>query len=276
MVDGKICNALTHTKSTQKCYICGATSKDFNSIDNLLKRDISVANLEFGLSILHAWIRFFECLLHIAYKIPIKKWQARGKEKELVAQNKSRIQKLFRERMGLIVDKPKPGFGNTNDGNTARRFFENFDISAEVTGVDIQLIKKFHNILIAISSGFDINIEKFRLYTLDTAHFFIYKYPWFLMPPTVHKILIHGPEVISAALLPIGQLSEEAQEAKNKDFKRYWEGYSRKCSREKCNEDILNHLLLSSDPLITSFRKLPTKKIKYFPKEVLDLLNPPS
>ncbi|KAK9708261.1 hypothetical protein QE152_g27296 [Popillia japonica] len=32
MVDGKVCNAATSTKSTMKCYICGATSKDFNNL----------------------------------------------------------------------------------------------------------------------------------------------------------------------------------------------------------------------------------------------------
>lgn len=29
----------------------------------------------FGLSTLHAWIRFFECLLHIAYRLEFKQWQ---------------------------------------------------------------------------------------------------------------------------------------------------------------------------------------------------------
>ena len=39
------------------------------------------------------------------------------------------------------------------------------------------------------------------------------------MPPTVHKILIYSSAVIKNAILPIGQLSEEAQEACNKDYK---------------------------------------------------------
>lgn len=38
--------------------------------------------------------------------------------------------------MGLIVDKPKPGFGSTNDGNTARTFFKNSAVSSEITGID--------------------------------------------------------------------------------------------------------------------------------------------
>ena len=43
--------------------------------------------------------------------------------------------------MGLIVDQPKPGFGNTNDGNTARRFFQNAEKSAEITKIDVNLKK---------------------------------------------------------------------------------------------------------------------------------------
>jgi len=31
------------------------------------------------------------------------------------------------------------------------------------------------------------------------------------MTPTMHTILIHGPKIVSEALLPIGMLSEEAQ-----------------------------------------------------------------
>lgn len=95
------------------------------------------------------------------------------------------------------------------------------------------------------------------------------------MPPTMHKYLIHGPQIISAALLPIGQLSEEAQEARNKDFKKYREHNSRKCSREKTNQDSFNFFLISSDPLITSKRKLKKRKLEHLPKEALAMLQAP-
>lgn len=276
MVDGKICNALTDTASTQRCYICGASSKEFNSIDKMLTRPHKPSTLEFGLSVLHCWIRLFECLLHVGYKLPIKKWQARNQDKEIVAKHKANIQKEFKNRMGLIVDQPKPGFGNSNDGNTARRFFRNADLASEITGVDKKIIERMHVILVTISSGYDINIDNLRKFSLDTAKYFVKLYPWYYMPPTVHKLLIHGPDVISNALLPIGQLSEEAQEARNKDFKKYRENYSRKCSREKCNEDIFNLMLVTSDPVITSYRKLPKKQLNRFPKEVYDLIIPPN
>lgn len=94
------------------------------------------------------------------------------------------------------------------------------------------------------------------------------------MSPTVYKILLHGPTIIAHALLPIGQLSEEAAEARNKHFRVYKERFSRKCSREACNMDIINRLLLSSDPLLTNVRPVPRKKSKPFLKETLDMLLP--
>ena len=70
-------------------------------------------------------------------------------------------------------------FGSTNDGNTARRFFENADISASITGFDKNLIKRFHIILQAISSGYDINLIRFQDFALQTARDFVQLYPWY-------------------------------------------------------------------------------------------------
>lgn len=182
MVDGKICIAVTHTTYTQKCYICGTTSTEFNCIDKLLVRKMSTERLHFGISILQGYINCFEYLLRVAYKQFFEKWEARGSDKEKMAETKRRIQTQFKEKLGFIVDKPKPGFGNTNDGNTARRFFQNAEVSAEITNLDLELIKRIHNILIVISSGHEIDVEK-----LKTAKLFVEKYPWFYMSPTLHK-----------------------------------------------------------------------------------------
>lgn len=67
MVDAKVCNAATNTTSTMKCYICGLTSKNFNNLN--IKKDVNVEALDFGLSILHARIRFSNqfCISHISY-----------------------------------------------------------------------------------------------------------------------------------------------------------------------------------------------------------------
>lgn len=273
MVDAKICNAATNTASTMRCYICGQTSKDFNNLSQ--RKDINPETLRFGLSILHARIRFFESLLHLSYKLTIKKWQARSEiEKKITKERKEEIQKAFRDEMGLLVDIPKAGFGNTNDGNTSRRFFADPDTASRITGIDKNLIQRFKVILETMSSGYTIDVEKFGVYTYDTAKLYVHLYGWHPMSPTVHKILIHGAVVISHCILPIGQLSEEAAEARNKHFKRYRLNFSRKFSRVTCNRDILNRLLLTSDPLLSSSRPQPRKKSKPFSSETISLLLP--
>ncbi|XP_029164495.1 uncharacterized protein LOC114935764 [Nylanderia fulva] len=273
MIDNKVCNAVSETKSTLRCYLCNATSKDFNDIRKMLQRKVETSNLRFGISTLHAWIRLFECCLHLSYKLTIKKWRVNSdEEREIVETRKSIIQRGFQTQLGLIVDRPKPGCGSTNDGNMARRFFENSTTSATITGVSGSLINRFHVILQVISSGFEIDNELFRAYFLETANEFVKLYPWYYMPTSIYKLLIHGPEIIEHFLLPIGQLSKEAQEARNKDIKRFREDFTRKCSREKTMEDVFNRLIITSDPYISSIRKQPRKFFKLLLPQALELL----
>ena len=82
------------------------------------------------------------------------------------------------------------------------------------------------------------------------------------MPQSLHKILIHGWQVVDEMVLPIGMMSEEALEARNKDFKKFREFFSTKCSRLKTNEDLLRRYMCSSDPVISALRspKHPNKE----------------
>ena len=104
------------------------------------------------MSNLHCWIKCFEFILHLGYKMENQKFQARTeKEKLSVNLRKNLIKSKFREKLSLIVDQPKVGFGNSNDGNTSRRAFENSEIFSEITGVDIEVIKRMHIVLVTIS-----------------------------------------------------------------------------------------------------------------------------
>jgi hypothetical protein len=83
---------------------------------------------------------------------------------------------------------------------------------------------------------------------------------------------IHDATVTQNALLPIGQISEEAAEARNKYFRLYQQNFSRKFSRVPCNLDVLIRLLLSLDPVINGMRPVPRKKTQRFLKETVDML----
>ena len=63
----------------------------------------------------------------------------------------------------------------------------------------------------------------------------------------MHEILVQVTRIIDSFVVPICQLSEEAQEARIKDFKRCRENNSRKTSPVYMNEDILHLLLFSAD-----------------------------
>jgi len=72
------------------------------------------------------------------------------------------------------------------------------------------------------------------------------------MPVSVHKLLVHGPEVVTQLLYPVGIFSEEAQESRNKDSKSIRLHHTRKANRVLTNTDHFKHLLVTSDPLLST------------------------
>lgn len=68
MIDGKVIKTLTGS-SSQACFICKCNPTNMNNLDQMHKFQINEDNLKYGLSTLHAWIKFLECTLHIAYKL---------------------------------------------------------------------------------------------------------------------------------------------------------------------------------------------------------------
>lgn len=192
MIDNKMCNAATGTSSSMRCYIFNAKPPETNNLELVKHTSCNINSYSFGTSTLHAWIRTFEFLLHVAYNIPFKKWAANTPElKQLQRVRKEKIQKLFREKMSLLVDFAKQGWGSSKDGNTSRRFFANVELSAEIT----------------------------KIYIVENA------------------------------LFPIGQLSEEAQESRHKNLKKYRTQSSRKMSTIVTNEDVFNKLLCNIRPI---------------------------
>ena len=130
MIDGKVCNTITSTSFAQRFFFGQATSKQFNNIDAIfLQREVNENNLCFGLSTLHARIRFFECCLHLSYKLAVNNWQTRSEEEMKMIENRKKIiQKEFHLlQLGLIVDQPKVVLGSSK-WKSCSAFFENSTI----------------------------------------------------------------------------------------------------------------------------------------------------
>jgi hypothetical protein len=64
----------------------------------------------------------------------IKKWLQNEKKIYIIHE--------LRQKLGILVDQPKPEFGSTNDGNTARIFACNPEVRAQITGINKELNQK--------------------------------------------------------------------------------------------------------------------------------------
>ncbi|KAL4705902.1 hypothetical protein ACJJTC_017484 [Scirpophaga incertulas] len=189
MIDGKVAQVLSETSSSAVCTICGAKPTEMNNLEKVRNKPVDEVSYQYGLSTLHCWIRFMEPILHLSYNLGFEKWSATTTEnKDLKKHKKAYVQRNFREELGLNIDKPKQ--------------------------VDEELLKRFYVILQVMSCGRGIDATKFGQYAFDTAQLYVNKYKWFYMPSSVHKVLIHGESVIRHfSVLPLGQLSEDAQES---------------------------------------------------------------
>jgi hypothetical protein len=136
------------------------------------------------------------------------------------------------------------GFGTSNHGNTARRFFENPALSAEITSLDQNLLLQI------LTCGKEIDPEKYKNFSDETSRLFVQLYGWCRFPVTVHKVLCHGADIIRNFNIAPGRLTEEASEARNTDVRRFLDRHR------------LNNLLISSDPLINRLRDVKLENSK--------------
>lgn len=279
MIDGKVCTAVTNTASAATCPTCGATPKLMNKLDAVLNRPINKESLLFGLSPMHLYIRSFEMIIHISIRLSLPKptWQIRGVENKKIAQErKYELQRRFKKEWGLTIETPSSnGQGNSNCGNTGRTFFSNPAKAAALTGVNEELIENLGILLFVINSGYGIDVEKFDAFCIKTAKLYFMLYVWFYMPQSVHRLLIHGKRALEELVvlgLTIGESSEEPQETRNKEHKYSREHHTRKISRTKTNEDQMNYMMVTSDPVISTIRKPQTAKKNPLPMKALSLL----
>ena len=95
----------------------------------------------------------------------------------------------------------------------------------------------------AINSNRSLDVTAFGRYCAETAELYLSLYPWYYMPVTVHKVLIHGQAIVTI-------LSREAQEASNKLYKNFREFHAMKHVSEATNHEVFQRRLVISDPYL--------------------------
>jgi hypothetical protein len=275
MVDGKVVVAVTNN-NTSICTICDKGSTEMAS--NVGPFDpVSDERLLFGISPLHFLLRVFEALLHIAYKQEVKQFRVKKADKPSVAANTLRVKEAFERKLGLIVDQRREGgFGNTNTGNVARKAFANADTFAQICGVSTILVSNLDVICRTLASSHNIDADKFEEFCNATLAQYMIDCPWYNIPPTLHKVLVHGADIIRATPLPIGVTSEEGSESNTKFCRKYYQNHTRKNSSLAALQDLFHRMMDVSDPLVRSLTPEPETQSSEMPPDMRALLILPS
>ena len=99
---------------------------------------------------------------------------------------------------------------------------------------------------------------------------------WFILSPTVHKIIVHGQEALEHFPIPISWLNEENLETSNKTFKKNRAHRASKVSPEATLRDCFQRQIACSDPIMLSkiHKNVSKKTAEPFSKDVMELLLP--
>lgn len=95
---------------------------------------------------------------------------------------------------------PKANFGNTNDGNTSRRFFEDPKVASDITGISYELIYRLSHFRDYLKWPQN-RPRKIRSLRKSTAELYVSLYGRHPMTPTMHKILVHGAVIIKKCVI---------------------------------------------------------------------------
>ena len=110
--------------------------------------------------------------MHISYNLDFKKYSPEtDKEKKEKVERKNYVRNTLRSEPSLPVDTVKHGGGISDTGNVARSFFEQATSKevSQYTGLDFNIMKRFHNILQVLTCGKMIKCNKFEQYYSETA-----------------------------------------------------------------------------------------------------------
>ena len=237
--------------ATQSCHVCLKSSKAFMS-ETIFETndDLNPEILDHGCAPLHTTMRVMENIFNISLRshIPYRVSLESAEFKAL----KAEAQEKFKSLLKIDLFKVKQGKGNSNCGNNAKIFLENFEITADILGVDVELIEGFNTLLsILNSTSNNPDLETFRIIRDDLFYRLtqtepLNKYP---MSSSTHRLLVHSLAFFEHLAYPPGVLSESAIESRNRLNKHYREFLTFKGSLAANILDMAKRMLMDSDPI---------------------------
>jgi len=131
------------------------------------------------------------------------------------------------------------------------------------------LVSNLDVIHCTLASGQDIHPEKFEAFCKETLDEYMSSVKWYNIPPTLHRVLVHGKEIVEAMPMPVGWTSEEGSESNTKFARRFHTNHTRKTSQEDTMSDLFHRLMDISDPV--SYSKEKKKPHEHIPEDMAGL-----
>ena len=95
---------------------------------------------------------------------------------------------------------------------------------------------------------------------------------WYNIPPSLHRVLVHGEGIIKFTPLPVVLTSEEGSESNTKFARKYHINHTRKSSQSVTMHDLFHRLMDVSDPIIVGMSSEKKKLTKTsLPPDMADL-----
>lgn len=265
MIDGKVLNVTTGTRSAQRCPICGATPTQMKDIEMIGKFKPKENVLEYGIQPMHSTMNTIKNLYKISYREGINKHQIRAEaDKTKFKATKKKVQERMRDAFHVRIDEPRAGGAGTSDtAAVARKLLKEPEKLAETLHLDKEVVKRISVVMNAICCGEKLDPKKFGDYCQETYKKYLSVYSWYPPCASLHKVLEHSKDVIITLPMALGKMAEEGGESQNKLLVIDREHHSRKTSRIDTLTDMIHGRLIHSDPVISQkYLKSQPRKVK--------------
>ena len=269
LFDGKAL-AYIYGEASQVCHLCGHGPVEM-SIPGKAHPITNQEGKRNGLTNLHAEPRFMEFCLHICYYLSWSHWSIRAANEEErlgIEDRKCSAHWVLYFFLGIQVHKVKKTGGTSNDGNTARVFFQNPELTADLLELPREFVCALALLWKLIRCTHELDLEKVKLAVERFKASFWGNFrdasntkrgrdgiTWFYIASSVHRLSEHLVELLEACPMPPGMLSEEGSESNNKIVRFIREHLTRKMSRRETMEDLMHRLIAVSDPLVLHYNR---------------------
>ena len=252
---------------------------DFSTRMGLTQEPIVDEDLN-SVSPLHSLMRTFSFVLLLLYHLRscIFMWTESslqmGRSYRFFAQAKTEAKEHVKTCTGMGITMDAADLtgkgGNTNKGDVCQRLMtQHKDVLVEcVPEVFHESFKELIDrlwVCIKVYTGTSkVNIEEYKKFCIETYEFLLDNFSntnrWISISPTLHSLLAHSWEIISANDgVVLGEYTEGGLENSNKFLRFYRTRLSRKNSQSFNLYDCITHLWLRGDPAIRGSK--PTSRV---------------